>query len=88
MNIEQGISKSEGRCYRTKQASFLRNSTFLVRYSAVLLISVLSGCALITTPIKVIGTAATTTIKAGGAVVSGTAHAAGNIGTDDVDDKK
>ena len=78
MNLEQGISKSEGRRHKTESASFLRNSIFLLLYSTVL-----TGCALITTPVKVAGTAATTTIKASGAVVSGTAHAAGNIGADD-----
>lgn len=48
----------------------------------VLCSGALYGCALITTPIKVIGSAAKTTIKAGGAAVSGTASAVGNIGSD------
>ncbi len=37
-----------------------------------------SGCALVTTPVKVVGTAATTTIKTTGAVASAPFKAAGD----------
>ena len=45
------------------------------------------GCALITAPVKLVGSATGAVVKTSGAVVSGTAHAAGNIGSDDNDPK-
>ena len=45
---------------------------------SLLALSVLSGCALVTTPVKVVGTAATTAIKTTGAVVSAPFEMAGD----------
>lgn len=47
-------------------------------FVALLLLSTICGCALVTTPVKVVGTAATTTIKTTGAVVSAPFNAVGD----------
>lgn len=52
--------------------------TFLI----LILLGSLSGCALITTPVKVAGVAATTTIKTTGSVVSAPFEMAGDSDDD------